>query len=319
MNKKILVIGAGQLGSRYIQGLARYAQKSVVDVVDPSKKSLEIAKTRWEEVLSKSIIEHNLSFNLNLNKPKKNYDLAIVATGSKERAKIIEYYSKVTTVDYWIIEKTLAQTPSDLEKISISVQNSLGAWVNTSRRIQKLYKKLKEEIKMVSPVSMSVYGGNWGMACNAIHFFDLLSWMTRENVVDINTSGLSKNWHESKRPGYFDIFGGIKVNFNNGSLLSLESNNSDAPVIIEIKSKDKVWKVYESEGKVTSSEGKIIRENLELQTTLTARVVDSIISNKNCGLPTLSESLNIHHPFLEAMLEHWNTTNGGRHKFVPLT
>ena len=39
-----LIIGAGQLGSRHLQGLLKLTQEQVVYVLDPSNDSLSIAK-----------------------------------------------------------------------------------------------------------------------------------------------------------------------------------------------------------------------------------------------------------------------------------
>ena len=49
MSATILIAGAGQLGSRYLQGLANCQNTLDIYVQDISKQSLQIAKQRWEE------------------------------------------------------------------------------------------------------------------------------------------------------------------------------------------------------------------------------------------------------------------------------
>ena len=46
---KIAVIGAGQLGSRHLQGLKLSKLKSDIWVVDNNSNSLQIAQQRYEE------------------------------------------------------------------------------------------------------------------------------------------------------------------------------------------------------------------------------------------------------------------------------
>lgn len=48
--KNILLIGAGQLGSRHLQGIAKIDFKANICVVDPSEISIEIAKERYKQI-----------------------------------------------------------------------------------------------------------------------------------------------------------------------------------------------------------------------------------------------------------------------------
>ena len=47
--KNLLLIGTGQLGSRYLQGIAREAVNCNITAIDTSQISLNIAKKRWGE------------------------------------------------------------------------------------------------------------------------------------------------------------------------------------------------------------------------------------------------------------------------------
>ena len=49
---KILLIGAGQLGSRHLQGLLKFQKKQFIYVLDRSEDSLTVAKKRAAEILS---------------------------------------------------------------------------------------------------------------------------------------------------------------------------------------------------------------------------------------------------------------------------
>jgi saccharopine dehydrogenase-like NADP-dependent oxidoreductase len=47
---RILLVGAGQLGSRHLQGLARSENILEIHIVDPSEKNLEISISRFQEI-----------------------------------------------------------------------------------------------------------------------------------------------------------------------------------------------------------------------------------------------------------------------------
>ena len=51
MSATILITGAGQLGSRYLQGLNNCRETLDIYVNDISEQSLQIAKQRWEQVV----------------------------------------------------------------------------------------------------------------------------------------------------------------------------------------------------------------------------------------------------------------------------
>ena len=54
-----VVIGAGQLGSRHLQGLLRLTIKQKIFVLEPSEVSLELSKTRANEIPN----EHEIIFS----------------------------------------------------------------------------------------------------------------------------------------------------------------------------------------------------------------------------------------------------------------
>ena len=61
--KNIVIIGAGELGSRHLQGVLKSRGRFNVFVVDPSDSALQTANARAEEVLT----------NTSLNKSIKLY------------------------------------------------------------------------------------------------------------------------------------------------------------------------------------------------------------------------------------------------------
>ena len=88
-NKKILLIGAGQLGSRHLQALALLKQSCAIIVVDTNENSLKIAKLRFEEI--KGSEKHKVSYQTEIKNSKfLHFNLCIIATNSKIRSLIIK-------------------------------------------------------------------------------------------------------------------------------------------------------------------------------------------------------------------------------------
>ena len=50
MKYRVAIIGAGQLGSRYLQGMVHCKLPLHIMVIDPSNESLVRAQDRWNEV-----------------------------------------------------------------------------------------------------------------------------------------------------------------------------------------------------------------------------------------------------------------------------
>ena len=315
----ILLIGAGQIGSRHLQGLVRTLLNLNITVVDPSGISLSKAKERWVEVGGDQS-PHKISWFRALPKNIKSFDIAIVATSSKDRAKLINQVVSSVNVRYWVLEKVLAQSSQELELINSITSKAEAIWVNTPRRLMIFYEQLKSKFYDQGPLRIKKTGGLWGLACNSIHFIDLIAWWTSESLLSVNTSRLDPIWFKAKRSGYFEVSGELEMRFSGGSKLTLQSNSNIIGETMNVKLPNKrVWKIDESNVIASSSKKDILSGKFELQSEMTGLMVTKILIEGTCNLPHLKESLKQHAIFLEAMLSHWNTFNKSNDKAVPIT
>ena len=81
---KVLLCGAGELGSRYLQGLKACSNLLEILVYDPKDQSLMLARRRWDEIVIEDC-PHIISFHTSLEKIESNIDLAIVSTTADVR------------------------------------------------------------------------------------------------------------------------------------------------------------------------------------------------------------------------------------------
>jgi len=319
MPRSLLLLGAGQLGSRYLQGLVASVSELEITVVDPSSESLEIAKSRWNEAGGDES-PHQVTWLESLPSNLQRVDIALIVTSSRGRAYLTDKIAKVIDVRYWVLEKVLTQSSGELKAIQSALADCEGAWVNTPRRMMSWHQSLKEVFASRGPLEVSYSAGLWGLACNSIHFIDLVAWWSGESFVSVDTSGLDHLWHESKRAGYFEITGELVAYFSSGTSLRLSSKeDAQAQPIQVVLSDGVVWEINETAGTAHSSSGEQLDGRIEFQSQMSGRLVDNILQQGKCDLPSLDESCSMHTIFLDAMLEHWNISQNRNDVCVRIT
>jgi hypothetical protein len=313
---KILIAGAGQLGSRYLQGLAQCSDVLEIYVYDISDLSLKTASQRWCECEKKN--QHKVFFVSSLKEVPLSIDIAVVSSTANVRLAIVNSISQGHSIKYWILEKVLSQSVGDNHKIRDLLKNSHGAWVNTPRYLSPLYFNLRGMYPDRPPIKVA-FNGISGLACNAIHYIDLVARWAGIDVSHVDVSGLG-GWFEAKRPGFYEVSGVLRVLFEDDSVLTLssENHNQDGGGAIFVVG-GYVWRVFENQGYALSEDGSRIDGDIGLQSEITAGLVNSILSSGACNLPSLEESIQAHNVFIDALAGHWSNFSGSQTSIVPIT
>jgi predicted dehydrogenase len=322
---RIVILGAGNIGSRHLQALGRSRIPLEIVVVDPSTKALEISKQRFDEMRQKSNMEPR--YCQSLNDVGTEFDIGIVATSSDIRRKVVEDLLAKSTVKYLILEKVAFQSSDDFEHvIQLLRSRNVGAWVNLPRRVIPFYIELKKMVKPHEQVFYTVQGGDWGLACNAIHFIDHLCFMIQETDYKVSCLSLDKGVKESRRKGFIEFTGALHCYFRNGSELNLISQNgSQRPSVITILSKSMLYVIEEEKGlaRVSREDADWAWEEMKFrlyyQSELTHRLVEEILETGNCGLTSIEESYLIHKPLLKSLIGHLEKLTGKRYSSCPIT
>ena len=315
---KVLLIGSGQLGSRYLQGLSGIERQLNITVVDPSSAALDVAKQRLADVSPSTT--HELHFTTSLDEVPKELDLALVVTPAHSRPDVVSAISSRHQVKAWILEKLLAQSSQDVSHIEKFLGGQSHVWVNTPRRLMHWHQAIKQRLLARRPAAFRarVSGGNWGLACNSIHFIDLVSWWAGSSVDIVDDGGL-KDWQPSRRAGFQEVFGSLVVFFGDGSSLELCCNHSNDQLLIEIETPEGIWWIEEAHGIAVGPYGQEISGQLSLQSALTTSLVERILTAGCCELPSLTESAAQHRPLLDVLLKHWNFSQSRHDQVVPIT
>lgn len=298
----VLLVGAGELGSRHLQSLATLSACRI-DVVEPSEAAQDLARQRLLQITAHAQV-HFLS---SIEHIAKHYDLAIVATGSSGRFDVTSRLLKQVELKFLILEKVLFQQSDHyVQTLQFLTKSAVQVFVNCPRRLFPLYQQFREQY-FGSPIKLNVSGNLWGMACNSIHFIDVVAFLTGEALLEVDGSGLNRTF-SSKRPGYLEVEGQLQATFSQGSTLMLQCTaDTEQPMTIQLRCQisqhDLV--IDEQLGQIQNiDDGSLLLKGLPMlyQSQLTANVVNDLRKYSHCGLTPFSESVSLHQPLLAALL-----------------
>lgn len=299
----LVLIGAGELGSRHLQSMASLPGCSI-DVVEPDALSVEKARQRLAQV---QVNAAQIRFFQSIVQLSSQYDLALIATGSAVRFALSQELLRRAKVRYLVLEKVLFQRPEHYALMqNLLEQYQVQAYVNCPRRCYPLYQQLKAATARQS-LSMQVQGNLWGMACNSIHFIDLVSFLTSESLQRVDASQLGQSL-QSKRAGYLEVAGNLHCVFSQGSELMLRCTaNEQAPISVDIEysSADGCFDIDEVKGsvhKIGDPEPFISSLPMLYQSQLTAGVVSDLLGSGRCSLTPFAESSALHLPLIHSLL-----------------
>ncbi|MFA6013574.1 MAG: Gfo/Idh/MocA family oxidoreductase [Gallionellaceae bacterium] len=323
--KKIVIIGAGQLGSRHLQALSKIRFPVQIEVVDTIPASLETAKIRFEE-MPNNLNVRAVKYLTSIQQLSKNIDFAIIATNADVRADVVRALLRLCDVQNILLEKVLFQKPDDyLQIYELLQEKNVKAWVNHPRRQFPFYKQLKNQLAGSKQISYQLQGGGWGLACNGLHMIDHLAFLSGESTLEISGAGLNPSIIQSKRKGFVEFSGALhgQVGHHPFSLychqelspetITICSDNlnvivDEANGWIRFASKENGWKWEEKKERIIS-----------YQSELTNLVAEDVLNSGKCDLPTYDEAVKLHLPFIRCLMRHIEQVENNKHDLCPIT
>jgi len=323
--KKIGIIGAGQLGSRHLQGISQSNFDISIEVVEPFTSSREIAEERYKEMGNNNHVK-DIQFFDNIQKLSNSLDLVIVATGADVRTKVVTELLNTKNVNNLILEKVLFQTIEEyfiIEKLL--EETNTKCWVNHPRRMFPIYKDLKLKLKDATQISYNFQGGDWGLGCNALHFIDHLSYLGNSTNLSLENKYLENKIYESKRKGFVE-FNGLLTGKISNHTFSLYSNAQETASIFSIVSDVLIAYINENSGEINIAtkennwKWEVQKEKIVyFQSELSNILIEDILIKNKCDLPTYKEAMDLHVPFIKCLLNHMENVTGQKHKLCPIT
>jgi len=298
--KNIYIIGVGQLGYRHAESFLNYSGSELVNITLVDKCEDRVVAVK-DELNTRDKVG-NVNFFASTHLPTdENISLAILSTNADVRFNLTNSLVKNNNVENVILEKIVFQAPHEYDEINnLFTRHHVSAWVNTPMRVYPFYKKLKAILE--GSIEVKVNGSGWGLACNSIHFVDLLSYLSGECISDLDFSEdmVAIN---SKREGYLEYTGSIQVEYNKRCKLYLNCEQGDFNRIITISSKNVELKLDERNNKaevnwLETSKSEEWQLNFPYQSQLTGNIFSSILIGDDEHLPKYSDVYEMHSKYI---------------------
>ena len=312
--KNVLMIGCGNLGRWHIKGLETAAGKVSVDVVETSQRARRELKSFIQDgIIDQDKIETKAWKDLEAcsKSSHRSYDLVIVATPAAGRLSIVDKVCSKFVFKNILIEKPIEQSECAIKKLT-KVLKGRSAYVNHARRMSPWHKKISNILANEPQITCKVNLPYLGLACNASHWIDLVNWWTGTFPSVIDTSELESRWKQTKREGFWDIEGTLRIRFENDNLLFIQSDTeSREPYIIDVISKNKhICRIDEPNGKATFNDGCALGGMVLPQSQLSGVLLDDLITKNRCDLPAFGVSARCNQLLTSELFSHFKRNMG---------
>lgn len=313
--RRVRILGLGNIGFRHLQGFAPMADRIQLQGRDPSAEAAERAQTEWSATLGS---QGDFGPAGTGDGPA---DLVVIATSAIGREALLreQLDQGVRSV---LLEKIVFTGPAPFGRAQALLdENGAVAFVNTARRLWPLHRRLTAlRAEMDTPVAIQVSGRNIGLACNGVHFIDLLQMISGEADVRLKEADLSQPW-ASKREGYYEVWGQARFETPGGSSLEL-AVQPDGPERHEITMTlgRRVLTVDEFSGVVTE-DGRPVSDDrrFPFQSELSVLYAEPMLSGRAPDLPTLAESALAHAALFDLLTPAFSEAGLMTDRGLPIT
>lgn len=292
-----VIIGAGQLGSRHLQGLALLKEPFNIYLVDPSEDALKLSEARFHEI-DQYKNKHIYCLRSLQSLPKK-IEFAIISTTSLYRLQALKGLLQHSEVKFLLLEKFLFPYKEEYKEAQQLLANSKTlSYVNCARRHFESYQNLKNNIQGSKKISLIVKGGNWNLGSNAIHFLDLFNYLVGEEIIfDKNESKL--NTFDSKHKGYIEFSGSLIGETKLKQRLEMYcTKGNNTWVSIEIQTDNGTYLIEESK-QIINYQGVSEKFPISYQSQLTNKTYEQLVTTGHCDLISFEQSVRLHLDLLD--------------------
>ena len=321
----VLLVAVGGIGFRHFQALLNCRSDFELHVVDVSEAAIERAKTYEKEQKNRKLIHYYTA--ISEIEPSLYFRLAIIATSSLVRREVFEELVKGHPVETVLFEKVLFPKVRDYAEVgAILKEKHIAAYVNCARRVQSIYRKLREDLGGARLIQAQIRGGNWGLACNSIHMIDLFAYLSGADTqfVTCNSALLENRIYDSKRRGYIEFYGKLAGRIGENTTYLIECNHSEAPNLIELFTDTDYYCIDEAGGQITVqslNSGELTEHHFQMSyvSRTTSEIADGLLRGEPVELTRFEESARLHIPLLKEFLNKRNEIQGKEDEICPVT
>lgn len=310
----VRIVGLGNIGFRHLQGLSAMADEIAVEGFDVEEGAIERARAEWENIPSSA---GRFSSPADLSGPA---DLTVLATSAVGREALLESHLAVGSRRF-LLEKVVFTDPDAFLRAQQALDAAGAvAYVNTARRLWPLHQKIRALVEATNaPITLEVAGRNIGLACNGVHFIDLLQMLSGRTDVTTTRAETSTPW-ASKRSGYYEIWGDVV--FEAGDARLFLSVQPDAPetTTFRLRLGDNEYRVDEASGVVKSEVAVVLDAGrAPYQSELSIEYARPMLQGLAPALPSLLESAVAHKALFKAIQPAFEKADLMRDGQIPIT
>ena len=272
---KVAVFGLGRMGCRHLQ-IIRDLGWEIGGIIDPKEERLSSVGNEYLIPIRHRFLKSNQMYK------KLIPDCVIVSTTSPGHAPLTCEAAK-SGVKFILCEKPMATSLQECDQM-IEVCESSGARlaINHQMRFMDQYLKVKniiesEEVGGLS--SVTVCAGNFGLAMNGTHYFELFRWLTNEIPFEISAWFSNGKFGNPRGPQFEDCAGSIRVTTKSGKRFYMEIGADQGHGIRVI---------------YTGRVGIMVADELNGRLELSARSEEHRnLSTTQYGMPSINQKINV--------------------------
>jgi hypothetical protein len=322
---KILLIGCGEIGSRFLQAAVQIDGIDEINIIEPLEKARAIAKERIKQPKFnlKSVC---INWHDSLISVESDINLCIVATQADGREEIFDQVFDLGITNI-LTEKIVTQSLDSFNNILTRSKNlKINIWVNCKTRAYPIWKYIKQKIKPNETISYYSVGGNHGLCTNGLHTLDLFAFLSESKKLINHGSQIDNILHKTKRKKV-DLSGTFQLIDNNGSNCSINYSAANSSSILEVvntattrwivdHSSRQAFEATDEQGWALNPvpfEGDLSISNMSI------RFISDILIKNHCDLPTLEQTYPAHEFLFSVTLPVFNTLIGKDDSICPCT
>ena len=179
---RVCIIGLGRMGRRHLQVVNKLGME-IVGVFDPLPESIQLAQEEY--CFLRDIIFASAEAMLKSTCPEA---IVVASTAPSHCEYVIQ--AAQAGVRYILCEKPMAVSIAECSRmISICTEYGASLAVNHQMQFMEQYtavKQLSNSFEMGGLKSVTVSGSNFGLAMNAVHYFEMFRYLTGEKLENVN-------------------------------------------------------------------------------------------------------------------------------------
>lgn len=218
---RAVIIGAGRMGRRHVQ-VAREAGLEIVGICDHSHEALSLAEQ--EEGVPSNRLFTDVLTSLSRTRP----ECVIVATTAPTHAEFTCMAAELGA-KYILCEKPMATSLSDCDRMLAACRtHGTRLAINHQMRFMDQYtepKRLSGSDELGGLSGVTVLAGNFGLAMNGTHYFEMFRYMTAEPLVEVTAWFSTETVPNPRGPEFEDRAGSVRVVTASGKRLYLDASH----------------------------------------------------------------------------------------------